>query len=189
MHLLRQQPGSQYGGHEKEPSLSSFGEFEKRELSRLPENLNRLAPNELGLLTNPDYFVMFIHKAQEGGLNQSFFKDYTSSRLVPKILLDVELSADPTGLSYRNRAGLYPLSSWYRAVGIWILWQFGQMASAQEWSFDMRVGTTEDHWSITPCFESAKDGNLFQFVRNIARYCPGWVASVPLTPMLRHNVG
>ncbi len=128
--------------------LAAAGEFARRELGGLPDNLGRLAPTELLLLHeafrgNQDqqpviesdgFRTLFLLRASQSGLLQRFHYDTELAHTEPTICLQIELADDPADhrLSDPPRP---PLISYYRAIVVHLFHQFARIAEECQWSF------------------------------------------------------
>ena len=128
--------------------LAAAGEFARRELGGLPDNLGRLAPTELLLLheafrSNQDqqpviesdgFRTLFLLRASQSGLLQRFHYDTELAHTEPTVCLQIELADDPNDhrLSDPPRP---PLISYYRAVVVHLFHQFARIAEEFQWSF------------------------------------------------------
>lgn len=127
--------------------LSAAGEFARRDLGGLPDNLGRLAPTELLLLheafggsaaphpviASDGFRTLFLLRASQSGLLQRFHYDTESAHTQPTVCLEVELSDDPNDhrLSDPPRP---PTISYYRAVAVHLIHQFARLAGEFQWS-------------------------------------------------------
>ncbi len=127
--------------------LAAAGEFARRDLGGLPDNLGRLAPTELLLLheafggsaaahpviASDGFRTLFLLRASQSGLLQRFHYDIESAHTQPTVCLEIELVDDPNDhrLSDPPRP---PTISYYRAVVVHLFHQFARLAGEFQWS-------------------------------------------------------
>lgn len=127
--------------------LAAVGEFARRELGGLPDNLGRLAPTELLLLheafrssedQRPDiesdgFRTLFLLRASQSGLLQRFHYDTELAHTSPTVFIQIELADDPNDhrLSDPPHA---PVISYYRAIVVHLFHQFARIAAEFQWS-------------------------------------------------------
>jgi len=127
--------------------LAAAGEFARRELGGLPDNLGRLAPTELLLLheafhssenqqpviESDGFRTLFLLRASQSGLLQRFHYDTELAHTEPTVCIQIELADDPNDhrLSDPPRP---PTISFYRAVVVHLFHQFVRLAEKFQWS-------------------------------------------------------
>ena len=136
-----------FDAHSPRKILAAAGEFARRDLGGLPDNLGRLAPTELLLLheafrsdkdqqpaiESDGFRTLFLLRASQSGLLQRFHFDTELAHTKPTVCLQIELADDPNDhrLSDPPRP---PLISYYRAVVVHLFHQFARIAEEFQWS-------------------------------------------------------
>jgi len=139
--------GRIFDAHSPRKILAAAGEFARRDLGGLPDNLGRLAPTELLLLheafrsdkdqqpaiESDGFRTLFLLRASQSGLLQRFHFDTELAHTKPTVCLQIELADDPNDhrLSDPPRP---PLISYYRAVVVHLFHQFARIAEEFQWS-------------------------------------------------------
>ena len=127
-------------------SLAAAGEFARRELGDLPDNLGRLAPTELLLLhesfrdggarsviQSDGFRSLFLLRASQSGLLQRFQHDTESAHTEPVVCIQIELVDDPNDHRLSDPSHP-PHISYYRAVVVHLFHQWARTANELRWS-------------------------------------------------------
>lgn len=186
--------------------LAAAGEFARRDLGGLPDNLGRLAPTELLLLheafrggatqhpivESDGFRTLFLLRASQSGLLQRFHYDTESAHTQPTVCLEIELADDPNDhrLSDPPRP---PTISHYRAVVVHLFHQFARLANEFEWSLHavlthntmtLRHQSTLDRQEIQQLANSAKEA-----IEPLVSRCPSaFVAARSRQPIQRASL-
>lgn len=144
--------GSEPRADNPRKSISPTGEFSKRDLGTLPDDLGRLAPSELAILfraydgkqggSKGTQRVrckrLFLNRAIKGELWQNFSHSVRSSHMEPSVLVQIDFM-DNLELHRFLDPPSPPVVSWYRALLVEVIHQYSKLAKVFRWAINFEV--------------------------------------------------
>jgi len=167
--------------------LSPVGEFAKRDLDRLPDELGRLAPIELLLYqmsrknagtdrkVEQGFKTLFLMRVADGHLLQRMSHDTRPAQMQPAALFQVEFGDDPE-LHQLSDPPHAPIISWYRALAVELVHRLAALSIPFRWSVSFLFNYQNGERSCRGEFDMRQIGPLaagsYATLKALVAACP-----------------